>query len=97
MDIFEAAGHWGQELADALGAGADPNARDSNGRTPLFRAAKVGVAQVQLLLEARADPNARDNQGFAPLHFAASPPFATGPYFVDFRPRFYPLNLRFRQ
>jgi uncharacterized protein len=55
-----------------LAAGADPNVRDEDGRTPLFSAvlgASIGL--VGLLLESGADVNARDSQGFTPLHYCA--------------------------
>lgn len=72
MNIFEAAGRWGDELAQALAEGGDPKTRDAEGRTPLHVAARVDAAHVQLLLDAGADPGARDARGLAPLHFAAS-------------------------
>lgn len=72
VNIFEAAGRRGDELAQALAAGADPAGRDEGGRTPLHFAARVDAAHLQLLLDAGADPDARDARGLAPLHFAAS-------------------------
>ena len=55
-----------------LARGADPNARDEDGRTPLFSAVLGGsVALLGLLLESRADVNARDGRGATALHVAA--------------------------
>jgi uncharacterized protein len=56
-----------------LAEGADLEARDEDGRTPIFSAVlgnSVGV--LGLLLEAGADVNARDDHGWTALHFAAS-------------------------
>ncbi len=50
-----------------LEAGADPNARDAVGDTPLHYAIDRGEVAV-LLLAAGADPNARNNRGETPLH-----------------------------
>ena len=52
-----------------LEAGADPNARDENGRTPLHHVYGGSEGEkVALLLAAGADPNARDENGTTPLH-----------------------------
>ncbi|MFY9610697.1 MAG: ankyrin repeat domain-containing protein [Blastocatellia bacterium] len=60
-------------LNKLLEAGADPDACDSHGRTPLIEAAFGGhVGAVSALLEAGADPNARDADGWTPLMEAAS-------------------------
>jgi ankyrin repeat protein len=60
------------QVRELLAAGANPDARDDDGRTPLFSAVLGGsIGLVGLLLESGADVNARDNRGFSPLHFAA--------------------------
>ena len=68
--FFEAA-----EVSDVircLQAGADLNARDGFGITPLHGAARTGtVEMVTALLEAGADPNARDGLGITPLYMVA--------------------------
>ena len=61
------------EVTRCLQAGADPNARDERGWTPLHHAARYNAnpAVIAVLLEAGADPAAR-GQDFTPLHLAAS-------------------------
>ena len=55
-----------------LARGADPDARDEDGRTPIFSAVLGGsVALLGLLLESKADVNARDTRGATALHIAA--------------------------
>ena len=55
-----------------LEAGADPNARDEDGNTPLHRLRGGSGSEegrsASLLLAAGANPNARNNMGETPLH-----------------------------
>ena len=53
-----------------IDAGADIDARDSNGMTALFLSLHLGSPDTtKLLLEAGADVNARNDEGLTPLHF----------------------------
>ena len=56
-----------------LGAGADPNAVDDFGRTPLHRGAvNSNPVVTSHLVAAGADPIALDNEGYTPLHHSAA-------------------------
>src|SRR5450756_2811012 len=62
MDILEAAKKGkAKEIESLLAKGADLEARDRDGRTPLMLAAQYGrTASVRLLLDKGAKPDARD-------------------------------------
>jgi Ankyrin repeats (many copies)/Ankyrin repeat len=54
-----------------LGAGADINAQDMNGATPLHRAVRTRcAAAVQCILKAGCDPEVRNRSGSTPFHLA---------------------------
>jgi ankyrin repeat protein len=54
-----------------LANGADVNAKDYIGQTPLSQAGIYKTALVELLLVHGADANAKDHRGFTPLYHAA--------------------------
>ena len=59
-------------MAALLAQGADPNARNFLGETPLHQTGYFNGATVaKMLLAHGADPNARDSGGGTPLHIAA--------------------------
>ena len=62
-----------RRVADALAHGADVNARDPDGRMPLYRAVFTwnDPAIAEMLLDRGADPRMRGNDGGTPLHLAA--------------------------
>jgi TonB family protein len=72
-DLFRAAGNG--DIASArqqLKNGADVNARDDEGKTPLFPAIMFGNLELaELLITNGADVNARSTSGFTSMHFAA--------------------------
>ncbi|MXX88557.1 MAG: hypothetical protein F4213_08070 [Boseongicola sp. SB0677_bin_26] len=70
------------DVRHCVGAGAELDARDVLGNTPLHLAVAEGAnpGVVQALLDAGADPNARNVQGVTPLHVV--PGIETGPEVV---------------
>jgi ankyrin repeat protein len=59
-------------VRDLLRRGADPDARNDEGRPPLVSAILGGsLPLLELLLDSGASVDARDPMGWTPLHFAA--------------------------
>jgi ankyrin repeat protein len=66
-------GGYAEVTGALIAGGADVNAKDSSGRTPLMAAALAGDSAVAVaLLNGKADPNAEDSSGSTALVYAAA-------------------------
>ena len=70
LHFAAAAGRGGSSVRMLLDLGANINARDRSGMTPLHLAAMGGGGAVTELLLAGADPHAADKRGYSPLRYA---------------------------
>lgn len=72
--LFFSSGTMREIVTRCLKAGADVNARNEYGCTPLHYAAEkvLDPAVIEALLDAGADVNAQDKGGYTPLHSAAA-------------------------
>ena len=61
-----------QIMRRLISAGADLDAADSDGETPLHKAAKYDGASTGILIDAGARLDVRDPKGRTPLHYAAN-------------------------
>ncbi len=71
-ELFAAGGDFNKRLfLELMKHGADPNAKNNEGKTPLQEACASGNLEcAKCLLEHGADLNAVSNNGFTPLHLA---------------------------
>ncbi|NPA12491.1 MAG: ankyrin repeat domain-containing protein, partial [Aquificae bacterium] len=80
-----------------LKAGANPNVKDREGKTPLHYAVinasdlRSNTAKIEVLLKAGADPNAQDKYGNTPLHYI----FAKDLYLEKFKLKNIVLLLKY--
>ena len=73
--LFDAMGSGtAADVKAAIEAGANVNARNEDGATPLHTAAVANLAPsvIMALIEGGANPNARTERGSAPLHWAVN-------------------------
>ena len=82
-----------RQVRESLEQGADMEARNNDGLTPLHLAAGFRTLSdraedvAKVLLDQGADINARGNRGRTPLHYAAAP--EPGPYSLPLDGSFY--------